>query len=72
MQATHIALRTTRNFLESELSVRLIYCTGYTTTACLTLQVSKVIFVVFSQKDEEVYRGIVPEYFPGPDSDQSA
>ncbi len=29
-------------------------------------QVSRVIFVVFSKKDEEVYHAVVPEYFPGP------
>ena len=26
----------------------------------------RVVFVVFSKRDEEVYREVVPEYFPGP------
>ena len=28
------------------------------------VQVSRVIFVVFSARDEDVYRSIAPEYFP--------
>ena len=34
----------------------------------LTSQISRVIFVVFSAKDDRVYRSIAPAYFP-PDKD---
>lgn len=30
-------------------------------------QVSKVVFVVFSAKDEKVYRSVAPVYFPPED-----
>jgi O-acetyl-ADP-ribose deacetylase (regulator of RNase III) len=45
-EATHIALRTTRTFLENNDSV------------------TRVVYVVFSAADEEVYRRLAPEYFP--------
>ncbi|KIR27110.1 LRP16 family protein [Cryptococcus deuterogattii LA55] len=44
--ATHIALETTRQFLEQDDTI------------------TRVIYVVFSKRDEDVYREIVPEYFP--------
>lgn len=28
------------------------------------LQITRVIYVVFSKRDEDVYREIVPQYFP--------
>lgn len=44
--ATHIALETTRQFLEQDDSI------------------TRVIYVVFSKRDEDVYREIIPQYFP--------
>ncbi|XAO26751.1 hypothetical protein I312_105591 [Cryptococcus bacillisporus CA1280] len=44
--ATHIALETTRQFLEHDDTI------------------TRVIYVVFSKRDEDVYREIVPQYFP--------
>ncbi|OXG10279.1 LRP16 family protein [Cryptococcus neoformans Tu259-1] len=44
--ATHIALETTRQFLEQDDTI------------------TRVIYVVFSKRDEDVYREIVPQYFP--------
>lgn len=29
-------------------------------------QITRVIFVVFSERDRNVYQGIIPLYFPGP------
>jgi hypothetical protein len=29
-------------------------------------QITRVIFVVFSERDRNVYQGIIPQYFPGP------
>jgi hypothetical protein len=34
--------------------------------------VTRVIFVVFSAKDEKVYREIAPDYFPPPDDYETA
>jgi hypothetical protein len=34
--------------------------------------VNRVIFVVFSAKDEKVYREIAPEFFPPPDDYEPA
>ncbi|WVQ77397.1 hypothetical protein IAR50_007082 [Cryptococcus sp. DSM 104548] len=45
--ATHIALETTRNFLEQDNTV------------------TNVIYVVFSPRDEAIYRQLAPIYFPG-------
>ncbi|WWD16423.1 hypothetical protein CI109_100849 [Kwoniella shandongensis] len=50
IDATHVALETTRKFLESDNNI------------------TRVIYVVFSAKDEKVYRSLVSEYFPGPTS----
>ncbi|KIR76655.1 LRP16 family protein [Cryptococcus gattii EJB2] len=44
--ATHIALETTRQFLEQDNTI------------------TRVIYVVFSKRDEDVHREIVPQYFP--------
>ncbi|KAF5382197.1 hypothetical protein D9615_004251 [Tricholomella constricta] len=46
--ATHIALGEVRQFLESEKASK----------------VERVIFVVWSNKDRDVYRSLIPEYFP--------
>ncbi|PPQ65299.1 hypothetical protein CVT26_000259 [Gymnopilus dilepis] len=61
--ATRIALRTVREFLESgegdEVSVGtlvLVYSNFQ--------QLDRVIFVVWSNKDKEVYQTLIPEYFP--------
>jgi len=48
VDATRIALNTTRTFLESEAGNKL----------------ERVIFVVWSNKDKEVYESLIPEYFP--------
>ncbi|KAF8072067.1 hypothetical protein FPV67DRAFT_1412700 [Lyophyllum atratum] len=46
--ATHIALNEVRQFVESEPGSKL----------------ERVIFVVFNNKDRDVYRALIPEYFP--------
>ncbi|RSH94778.1 hypothetical protein EHS25_004584 [Saitozyma podzolica] len=46
--ATHVALDTVRQFLETD------------------RRITRVIFVVFSERDRNVYQGIMPLYFPGP------
>ncbi|GLB40554.1 putative A1pp-domain-containing protein [Lyophyllum shimeji] len=46
--ATHIALGTVRQFIESERASKL----------------ERSIFVVWSDKDREVYERLIPEYFP--------
>ncbi|WWC88075.1 uncharacterized protein L201_002979 [Kwoniella dendrophila CBS 6074] len=51
--ATEIAIKTTRKFLENDQSV------------------TRVIYVVFSKKDEEVYKSVIPNYFPPPSSSSS-
>ncbi|PPQ91035.1 hypothetical protein CVT25_013960 [Psilocybe cyanescens] len=48
VDATRIALNTVRTFLESEVGNKL----------------DRVIFVVWSDKDLEVYESLIPEYFP--------
>ncbi|ESK90842.1 macro domain-containing protein [Moniliophthora roreri MCA 2997] len=48
--ATHIALRQVREFYETEEGDKL----------------DRVIFVVFSDKDKDVYENLIPEYFPPP------
>jgi len=52
--ATHIALDLVRRFCESEVGNKL----------------DRVIFVVWSNKDKEVYETLIPEYFPAPDPTQ--
>lgn len=67
--ATDVACETTRRFLEQDDSV----CSaihgdqansrvGY--GADHSSQVKKVIFVVFSARDEDVYKSVAPAYFP--------
>ena len=48
VDATKIALETTRKFLEKD------------------DKVTRVIYVVFSERDEKVYLQAVNEFFPGP------
>ncbi|KAK7039138.1 hypothetical protein VNI00_010042 [Paramarasmius palmivorus] len=48
VDATHIALRVVREFYETEQGNKL----------------ERVVFVVFSDKDKEVYETLIPEYFP--------
>jgi len=50
--ATHIALDVVRRFCESDVGNKL----------------ERVIFVVWSNKDKEVYETLIPEYFPSSDS----
>ena len=64
IDATHVALSTTRQFLEQNTSVCLRHISGKLCRSSPVPQVSRVIFVVFSKKDEQVYRGVVAEYFP--------
>lgn len=64
--ATEVALFTVREFLEQEKSVS--YPNRLLDDVKLTFQISRVIFVVFSAKDEQVYRSVAPAYFP-PDKD---
>ncbi|KAJ6544787.1 A1pp-domain-containing protein [Mycena vulgaris] len=52
--ATRVALDLVRRFCDSELGSKL----------------DRVIFVVWSNKDKEVYETLIPEYFPSPDSAQ--
>ncbi|KDR76348.1 hypothetical protein GALMADRAFT_247754 [Galerina marginata CBS 339.88] len=54
VDATRIALNTARIFLESEAGNKL----------------ERVIFVVWSNKDKEVYESLIPEYFPPADKPQ--
>ncbi|CAG8766633.1 11331_t:CDS:2, partial [Acaulospora colombiana] len=49
--ATHIALETTRNFLEEEGGEK-------------AKSLEKIVFVVWSDKDKGVYEALLPEYFP--------
>lgn len=61
--ATEIALRTVRQFLQDDDTVRIpsfIACFAI----LLTMQVKRVIFVVFSAKDEKVYQQMAPLFFP--------
>jgi len=53
--ATRIALDATRDFLLSPSSVN----------------ITRVVFVVFSEKDKDVYEHLLPEYFP-PEEEASA
>jgi len=48
VDATRIALNSVRTFLDSEAGTKL----------------ERVIFVVWSDKDREVYESLIPEYFP--------
>ncbi|CAA7265583.1 unnamed protein product [Cyclocybe aegerita] len=48
VDATRIALDTVRTFIESEEGAK----------------IERVIFVVWSNKDKEVYESLIPEYFP--------
>ncbi|KAG8760613.1 hypothetical protein FRC14_002459 [Serendipita sp. 396] len=50
--ATHIALETTRTFLEQKGEAE---------------KLERVIFVVWSNKDKEVYEELIPQYFPETD-----
>ncbi|KAJ7716734.1 hypothetical protein DFH07DRAFT_861946 [Mycena maculata] len=52
--ATHIALDLVRRFCDSDVGSKL----------------DRVIFVVWSNKDKEVYETLIPEYFPCPESSQ--
>lgn len=64
--ATHIALETTRQFLEQDDSVRRLCFPNRTDlhTGLDPRQITRVIYVVFSKRDEDVYREIIPQYFP--------
>lgn len=53
-EATRIALDEVRRFLETENGSK----------------IERVIFVVWSNKDRDIYRSLIPEYFP-PESDSS-
>ncbi|KAJ7158841.1 hypothetical protein C8R46DRAFT_1110520 [Mycena filopes] len=53
--ATHVALDLVRRFCESEVGSKL----------------DRIIFVVWSNKDKEVYETLIPEYFPSTDATQS-
>lgn len=55
VDATHIALQTTREILEKESS------SG----------IERVIFVVWSDKDKHVYQTLLPEYFPESDVEET-
>ncbi|KAG8835264.1 hypothetical protein FRC17_004571 [Serendipita sp. 399] len=50
--ATHIALETTRTFLEEKADAK---------------KLERVIFVVWSNKDKDVYEHLIPQYFPETD-----
>lgn len=64
VDATKIALETTRRFLEKDQSVRSL---GHGQMSADD-QISRVIYVVFSEKDEIVYRSLASQFFPGPDT----
>ncbi|KAJ7773084.1 hypothetical protein B0H16DRAFT_138331 [Mycena metata] len=53
--ATHIALDLVRRFCESDVGSKL----------------DRIIFVVWSNKDTEVYETLIPEYFPSSDATQA-
>ncbi|KAF7330448.1 A1pp-domain-containing protein [Mycena venus] len=53
--ATHIALDVVRRFCESDVGSKL----------------DRIIFVVWSNKDKEVYETLIPEYFPSQDASES-
>ncbi|KAF7375021.1 Macro domain-containing protein [Mycena sanguinolenta] len=54
--ATHIALDVARRFCESDAGDKL----------------DRIIFVVWSNKDKEVYETLIPEYFPEKDAEEIA
>ncbi|TFK21171.1 A1pp-domain-containing protein [Coprinopsis marcescibilis] len=54
--ATHIALKTTREFLEKPEADK----------------IERVIFVVWSDKDKEVYQELLPQYFPPAPTQESS
>ncbi|KAJ7637629.1 hypothetical protein DFH06DRAFT_1218688 [Mycena polygramma] len=53
--ATHIALDVVRRFCDSDVGSKL----------------DRIIFVVWSNKDKEVYETLIPEYFPSPDATEN-
>ncbi|EIN10011.1 A1pp-domain-containing protein [Punctularia strigosozonata HHB-11173 SS5] len=54
--ATHIALTEVRKFLDNEQAANIL---------------ERVIFVVWSDKDKEVYEHLLPDYFPDNDASKS-
>ena len=67
--ATEVAVQTVRRFLEQDTSVSSARPSSdglRTRRAALAKihQISRVVFVVFSAKDERVYRTVAPAYFP--------
>ncbi|WOO80810.1 O-acetyl-ADP-ribose deacetylase MACROD1 [Vanrija pseudolonga] len=54
VDATRVALETTRKFLQEDTSV------------------TRVVYVVFSERDQEVYETLAPEYFPPVSGDATA
>ncbi|PPR00889.1 hypothetical protein CVT24_000374 [Panaeolus cyanescens] len=71
--ATHIALRTTRNFITSKAGAKASRTVDLflSTYVLMVLQLERVIFVVWSDKDKDVYRSLLPFYFPPGEKESS-
>ncbi|KAH6913279.1 Macrod2 protein [Coprinopsis sp. MPI-PUGE-AT-0042] len=62
--ATHVALRTVREFLEKSEADKVGFQTLGSTVSDDAIQLEKVIFVIFLDKDVGVYNDLIPQYFP--------
>ena len=64
IDATRVALEITRRFLEQDTSVSRASPLSALSYHLTVSQIQRVIYVVFSERDEKVYRGVIPEFFP--------